>query len=151
MTLNDDKSKRQHNLPNRQLALVFNFSAIDLGMNRAGYMTWAQEHDIPIWQREKFAWLGRYIRWFRPRKQKSISHICGKVKLTFEMKQYYSARQTMIQDTYQLILLDSGFVFGLSQEQYHTISERVAYHIYFLQDSRRILSLERAVKGCSEG
>lgn len=146
----DDKFKRQHHLPNRQLARAFNFTAIDLGMNRAGYMTWAQEHDIPIWQRERFAWLGKYIRWFRPRKQKSISHICGKIKLSFEIKEYHSARQTMTQDIYKLTLLETGLIFGLTQPQYHIITERVAYHIYFVQDSYRILSLERAVQGCSE-
>jgi hypothetical protein len=138
----EEKPKRQHSLPNRQLARAFNFSADDLATNRAGYMTWSQAWDIPLWLR-RFS-IFHSIKSSR----RKIERMCGKAKLQYKQLQISSLFHADIIEVYLLNI--NSFEFRLTAQQYRIISEGLPYWVYYAPETTHILSLERAIQGCHE-
>jgi len=138
----DDKPKRQHSLPNRQLARAFNFSAEDLAANRAGFITWAQEWGIPLFLRA-----APFFGTIKSKRRK-IETLCGKVRLEYKQFQIVSLFHADIIEVFLLSI--NGVDFCIRPHQYHIISEGLLYRVYYSPDTKQILSLERALQGCSE-
>lgn len=137
-----EKPKRQHSLPNRQLARVFHFTAEDLAANRAGFITKAQEWGVPLWLRN-----APFFRHITSNRRK-IETLCGKAKLQYKQLQISSLFHADIVEVYLLNI--NGFEFRLKPEQYRIISEGIHYWVYYTAANKQILSLERAIQGCYE-
>ncbi len=139
-----EKQKRQHTLPNRQLAQVFRFSADDLVANRAGYLTQAQAWAIPLRMRGMFHRLSQLIDLYS--KRKKVEMLCGRVNLQYEQQQIQSIFHSDFVEVFKLKL--NTVEFRLTREQYHAIAEGVVYRLYYSVDNKQIVSIERAINGC---
>ena len=139
------KRKNQHTLPNRQLARIFNFSAQDLAANRAGFMSWAQVWGIPLWVRRLSSRLGSIMTWRTTRRPK-VLHVCGKASLNYVQQEIHAPFHSDIRELHFLFVDDTRFL--LTPYQYRAIGEGIPYHIYYVPQSKRILSIERAIPGC---
>ena len=137
-----EKPKRQHSLPNRQLAKAFKFNAEDLAANRAGFITKAQEWDVPLWLRN--VPLFRHITSNR----RKLETLCGRAKLYYRQMQIGSLFHADIVEVYLLDI--NGFEFRINQQHHRIISEGLVYWVYYIPEMKQILSLERAIQGCYE-
>lgn len=140
-----EKQKRQHTLPNRQLARVFRFSADDLVANRAGYLTQAQAWSIPLWMRGIFHQLSQFFA-KNGKQRQGVGMLCGRVNLQYEQQQIQSIFHSDIVEVYKLKL--NTMIFRITQDQYQAIGEGLVYRLYYAIDSKQIVSLERAINGC---
>ena len=145
--MTNEKDKNQHTLPNRQMARIFNFSAQDLAVNRAGFMSRAQAWGIPLWVRRMVGNLGSGIP-FRLSQRARISRICGRARLDYVQRQTHSHFHTDIREYHYLYINDRRFL--LTPAQHRIIGEGMPYHVYYEPESLLILSIERAINGCSE-
>ncbi|MDQ7025758.1 MAG: hypothetical protein Q9P44_09380 [Anaerolineae bacterium] len=143
----NDKRKNHYTLPNRQLARIFNFSAQDLAANRAGFMSRAQEWGIPLWIRRVFGNIGIGIS-AKAARRPTVAHICGRVKLDYVQRQTHSHFHTDIREYHYLLIADMRFL--LTATQHRAIGEGMTYRVYFMPQSKHILSLERSISGCNE-
>ena len=142
-----EKQKRQHSLPNRQLARAFAFSADDLVANRSGYLTQAQAWTIPLWMRGVFQ---RMIDLspLKTSQRKTVDMLCGRVELHYEQQQIQSVFHSDIVEVHKLIL--NTMQFRISPVQYRAIDEGLVYRLYYSAETQKIVSLERAINGCPD-
>lgn len=143
-----EKHKRQHSLPNRQLAQAFRFSSADLAANRAGYLTQAQAWSIPLWMRGYFHQLSQWspLKNIASQERKKVGMLCGRVTLSYEQQQIQSIFHSDIIEIYKLRLTTMDF--RLTAQQHQAIGEGVVYRLYYHLDTKQIVSLERAINGC---
>lgn len=142
-----EKQKRQHSLPNRQLAQAFSFSADDLVANRSGYLTQAQAWSIPLWMRGIFQQMSDFSP-FKQKQNKTVDMLCGRAVLTYEQQQIESIFHSDFVEVYKLSI--NTMQFRLTPSQYRAIGEGLVYRLYYSLETQRIVSLERAISGCSE-
>ena len=144
------KRKQQHTLPNRQLARIFQFSAQDLASNRAGFMSRAQEWELALWLRRLFGWVDDLLplRWLTPTRRKRVEHLCGKIRLEYVQHQIQAPFHSDIHESHYLYIGANRF--SVTAQQYHSVAENVVFHVYCSSQTRKILSLERAIHGCGE-
>lgn len=140
-----EKQKRQHSLPNRQLARAFTFSADDLVANRSGYLTQAQAWSIPLWMRGIFQQMSDFLP-FAQKQNKAVDIICGRAVLTYEQQQIESVFHTDFVEVYKLSI--NTMQFRLTPSQYRAIGEGLVYRLYYSAETGQIVSLERAINGC---
>ena len=140
------KRKRQHTLPNRQLARVFRFSASDLAANRAGFITRAQEWGFPLWVR----WLGDLpvLSRLAHSRRRQVMSLCGRAKLSYKQFQITSMFYADMIEAHSLSIEHQNF--RLTARQYQAIGEGLLYRVYYVPETNAILSLERAINGCNE-
>ncbi|MEL6405506.1 MAG: hypothetical protein AAFN11_05565 [Chloroflexota bacterium] len=140
------KSKRQHTLPNRQLARAFAFSAADLAANRHGYITRAQSWQIPLWIRGTFQSVQERLGFSESKRRQIAASICGRATLRYRQHQIESIFHADFVEIHELEI--NNMVFRLSAHQHTAIADGVVYRLYYDADTKHILSLERAFNGC---
>ena len=143
-----EKGKRQHSLPNRQLALAFRFSATDLAANRNGYITRAQQWSIPLWLRSAFQHISVPTFSQNPKQRQRLETLCGRAKLSYEQQQIQSLFHADFVEVYKLSI--NALEFRITALQHQALGEGLIYRLYYNPDDKQILSLERAINGCSE-
>lgn len=147
------KRKRQHTLPNRQVAQAFTFSADDLAANRIGFMTRAQEWGVPLALRGIFSTIeqSRLIRLLTFSRRKQVDHCCGRIRLQRELREIWNSRRVDVYEIHRLMIGDYPIHFPLNRQQYQALTAGIPYHVYYLAHTAsmyQVLSLERALDGC---
>ena len=106
-----EKGKRQHSLPDRQIARAFRFSASDLAANRNGFMTLSQAWRIPLQLRGFFHQIGEWsvLKNRMHSRRQSIETICGRVSLSYEQQQIQSFFHADFIEVYKLIINSEDF------------------------------------------
>lgn len=142
-----EKGKRQHSLPNRQLAAAFQFSASDLAANRHGFMTKAQEWQLPLWMRGIVQQMSEKLFNNRQTKRrKTIESICGRTTLSYKQIEIQGIYSSDIVEVHTVTI--DMLEFRVNPKQYQAIGEGLVYQLYYHPEYKRILSLERALQGC---
>ena len=146
----DAKGKRQHTLPNRQLAQAFQFSAQDLAANRAGYSTRAQEWGIPLRLRSIFSAIetSKLVRMLTFSRRQKVDTCSGRVRLFRELREIWSERRVDLHEIHYMTVYGYEMQFPLTQRQYQQVQEGIVYDVYYLcytSTRYQVLSLERAI------
>jgi len=144
------KRKRRPELPDRQIARAFGFSAEDLAANRSGFMSLAQQWDIPAsWQRW-LPWLALPLAAMTSRRE-PVRELCGRAHLHYRQTQTFAFHRIDLREHFAVSFgSNQDETFRLTARQYRALSEGVPYRVYCAPDERIILSLERALNHCEE-
>lgn len=139
-------------LPDRRLARVFGFTIEDLHANRAGFMSRGQRWRLSPRGRDI---VGRVMDLFgvrdKPKRKDSvpIAQTCGTLSLQVEIREVPTFQRVEVLPLHSVTVEDlPPQTFRITPEQYRTLSQGLPYRVYYEPDSRRILSLERAIDGC---
>lgn len=138
------KKKRQLDLPDRQLARAFGFSAIDLAANRSGYMSLPQHMAFPPAWQPLLRWI---IDWLPQRNMPKVDVIRARAQLQYAQYQTFAFQRA---DLHEVFTVNFGMEsFRLTSKQYRMLNSDVLYDVYVTRDTRTILSLERVVQGAT--
>lgn len=143
------KHKNQSTLPDKRLAKAFNFSYEDLATNRLGFITSAQEMNIPFWQRALFNRIGSILSPFPKKQRAKVGKRCGRVEVHHKVRPLYNSIShtiTHMIDEYRLSIRDKYF--KLNVAQYHAITGDVFYTVYYDTINHRIVAIERIPNDC---
>lgn len=143
-----EKTKRQHTLPNRQLAKAFAFSADDLAANRLGFISRAQAMSLPLWARANFNGVleHSFLRRLLPTLKK-LGKACGKISLEVPLHDVHGGRFQIA--SHVLSLKEANLRFRLTQAQYQVLKNGMSYQIYYEEEPLQILSLE-SINHCND-
>lgn len=136
-------------VPDRRLAVAFEFTASDLASNRAGYVSWAQMMGIPRLLRSLFAPLERVL----PRMRKNRPQVriaCGRADLQHYQRENFGFFRVDITEFYIMEIENVNEKFTLTREQYQHLNTGIFYRVYYAHDSNWIFSIERADDQCKE-
>ncbi|MAU10060.1 MAG: hypothetical protein CL607_09585 [Anaerolineaceae bacterium] len=138
------KKKRHLDLPDRQLARAFGFSAVDLAANRSGYMSLPQHMAFPPAWQPLLRWI---IDWLPQRHMPEVDVIRARAQLQYAQYQTFAFQRA---DLHEVFTVNFGMEsFRLTSKQYRILNSDVLYDVYVTQDTRTILSLERVVQGAT--
>lgn len=138
------KKKRKLDLPDRQLARVFGFTAIDLAANRSGYMSLPQYLAFPPSWQPLLRWI---IDWLPQRNMPEVDVIRARAQLQYAQYQTFAFQRA---DLHEVFTVNFGMEsFRLTSKQYRMLNSDVLYDVYVTKDTRMILSLERVVQGAT--
>ncbi|MGB1288196.1 MAG: hypothetical protein ACPG7F_16785 [Aggregatilineales bacterium] len=133
-----EKTKRAAgDVPDKQLARVFNFTADDLAANQAGYMSGAQMHGLPV----QLRWLIKLLPAISERDE--ICVISGRVQLRREHRQIISHFRVDTSEHFYARFGTYTREFILTPVQFRILNEGVTYRLYYRVGVKRILSIER--------
>ncbi|MCA9884365.1 MAG: hypothetical protein KC546_21265 [Anaerolineae bacterium] len=139
--MTEPKKKRLLDLPDRQLARAFGFSAIDLAANRSGYMSLPQQFAFPPSWQPLLRWI---VDWLPQRHMPKVDVIRARAQLQYAQYQTFAFQRA---DLREVFTVQFGTVtFKLTPKQYRTLMQDVMYDVYITNDSQTILSLERVIK-----
>jgi hypothetical protein len=136
----DDKTKALPDVPDRRLAIAFNFTEVDLAANRSGFLSWGQRWGLG---RHGQKWLPPMLRPLMRGQPSKVLTVCGRIQLTQAIEQVQ--RQTKLREDFRLILPEHGLMFRLTAAQHRALTDHIFYRIYYLEAPNHILSLERAL------
>lgn len=143
-SISKPKKKRQLDLPDRQLARAFGFSAIDLAANRSGYMSLPQQFAFPPSWQPLLRWI---IDWLPQRNMPEVDVIRARAQLQYAQYQTFAFQRA---DLHEVFTVKFGMEsFRLTSKQYRMLNSDVLYDVYVTRDTRTILSLERVVQGAT--
>lgn len=140
------KRKRRHQLPDTQLAKVFNFTSEDLAANRLGFITGEQKLNMPVSMRV----FSRGVFGLLPIRQRdNVKHLCGNLRL--KRIKIISDNEHLNYDTrrYIVSVSDNKLRFNISEEQHGALMpyKGKLQHIYYWSDGEsnlRIVAIEGA-------
>ena len=91
------KKKRQLDLPDRQLARAFGFSAIDLAANRSGYMSLPQHMAFPPAWQPLLRWI---IDWLPQRNMPKVDVIRARAQLQYAQYQTFAFQRADLHEVF---------------------------------------------------
>ncbi|MEM9953727.1 MAG: hypothetical protein AAF846_19110 [Chloroflexota bacterium] len=139
-----DKSKQAHAIRDYRVQKAFNFTLDDLSANQAGFMSVAQQWNLPTWMRGLTRRLSsNRLVTSRP---KQVLHACGKLTIASQLRDIHGGRFQI--KSHIISIAEANLRFSVSEEQSRALSDGAVYHLYYNPDTMQILSLERTATGC---